>query len=197
MFTQAGFNTFAFDGPGQGEMWEELKFISDYETAVSAVIDWFGDNNRDNIDLEKIGVVGWSLGGYLAPRAAAFDKRIRCAIGSGGPANDQFLANKMKVNPLLLKGWPHLVNADSFEKSVKLIDLDITSAPPMDRPLLIFHAGKDRLIPNGEAHANIFMDWAVGEKELKFYPDGDHVCANHLDETDVYMIDWLNKHLAA
>jgi hypothetical protein len=40
------------------------------------------------------------------------------------------------------------------------------------------------------------MDWAVGEKELKFFPDGDHVCANHLDETDVYMIDWLRKHLA-
>ncbi len=41
------------------------------------------------------------------------------------------------------------------------------------------------------------MEWAVGEKELKYYPEGEHVCANYLDETDAYTIDWLKKHLMA
>ena len=35
----AGLNVFTFDGPGQGEMWKSMKFIPDYEKAVSAVID--------------------------------------------------------------------------------------------------------------------------------------------------------------
>jgi len=36
---------------------------------------------------------------------------------------------------------------------------------------------------------------AAGEKELKFYPDGEHVCANYLDEVLPYATDWLKKHL--
>ena len=68
-------------------------------------------------------------------------------------------------------------------------------APPMDCPLLIFHSGNDKLIPHGEKHGDYFMEWAVGEKELKFYPDGGHVCANYLDEVIPYTIDWLMKHL--
>ncbi|MHB9859053.1 hypothetical protein [Streptomyces sp. YIM S03343] len=39
------------------------------------------------------------------------------------------------------------------------------------------------------------MNWAVGEKELKFYPDGEHVCANYLDEALPYMVDWTSRHL--
>ncbi len=195
MFTAAGFNTFAFDGPGQGEMWQDMKFIPDYEKAVSAIIDWFEENDTYNIDLSKIVTLGWSLGGYLSPRAAAFDERIRCAIGSGGPADARFLTNKMKVNPILLKGIPHLVGAETYDESLEFFDIDIKTAPPMDRPLLIFHSGKDRLIPDGKEHADTFMKWAEGEKELKYYPDGMHVCANYLDETDAYMIDWLRKHL--
>lgn len=195
MFTSAGFNTFAFDGPGQGEMWEKIKLIPDYESAVSAIIDWLFENDRYHFNLSQLAVVGWSLGGYLAPRAAAFDPRIRCAVGSCGPAFDDFLANKNKVNPLLLTGIPHLVGAESYSEALTLIDWDISSCPRMERPLLIFQAGQDRLIPDGEEHGRVFMEWAVGEKELKFYPDGQHVCANYLDETDTYMIDWLTKQL--
>jgi hypothetical protein len=36
----------------------------------------------------------------------------------------------------------------------------------MDRPLLIFHSGEDKLIPSGKKHADYFMEWAIGEKEL-------------------------------
>jgi alpha-beta hydrolase superfamily lysophospholipase len=195
LFSAAGFNTFTFDGPGQGELWHDMKFIPDYEKAVTAIIDWFVENNHYNINLEKIATVGWSLGGYLAPRAAAFDTRICCAVGSGGPAHARDFANKRKVNPLLLKGIPHLVGAETYEKSLDFFDIDIRSAPPLDRPLLIFHAGQDKLIPNGKAHADTFIKWAVGDKELRYYPAGTHVCANYLDETDAYMVDWLSKHL--
>lgn len=44
-------------------------------------------------------------------------------------------------------------------------------------------------------HADYFMEWAMGAKELRFYPDGMHVVVNYLDETDAYMTDWLKRHL--
>ncbi len=73
---------------------------------------------------------------------------------------------------------------------------DIRTAPPLDRPFLFIQGGKDKLIPDAKAHADCFMDWAVGEKELRFYPDGDHCCTNYLDEVIPYAIDWLEKSLA-
>jgi hypothetical protein len=119
LFIAAGFNTFAFDGPSQGEMWRYMKFIPDYEEAVSTIINWFEENNTYNIDLKKIGPLGWSLDEYLSPLAAAFDKRIRCAIGCGGPAHGRFLTNKMKVNPILLKGIPHLIGTETYNEALE------------------------------------------------------------------------------
>jgi len=40
------------------------------------------------------------------------------------------------------------------------------------------------------------MEWAVGDKELKYYPDGEHCCVHYLDEVYPYTFDWLAKHLA-
>ena len=39
------------------------------------------------------------------------------------------------------------------------------------------------------------MNWAVGEKELKYYPEGEHCCINYLDEIRPYINDWFRKHL--
>jgi hypothetical protein len=39
------------------------------------------------------------------------------------------------------------------------------------------------------------MEWAVGEKELKYYPDGEHCCVNYKDEVNPYINDWFRKHL--
>ena len=44
------------------------------------------DTRRD-LDAARIGIWGVSLGGYYAPRAAAFDKRIKACIALGGPFN--------------------------------------------------------------------------------------------------------------
>ena len=40
------------------------------------------------------------------------------------------------------------------------------------------------------------MDWAIGEKELKPYSEGEHACINFLDEVVPYSIDWPRKHLS-
>jgi alpha-beta hydrolase superfamily lysophospholipase len=89
----------------------------------------------------------------------------------------------------------YLTGTKTYKESLEQLDIDIKTAPRLDRPLLIFHSGNDRLIPNGREHADYFMEWAVGEKELKYYPDGEHICANYLDEVLPYTIDWLRKHL--
>lgn len=78
------------------------------------------------------------------------------------------------MNPILLKGIPYLTGGKTYEESLTRMEIDIEKAPSVDRPLLIFHSGKDRLIRHPKEHADRFMRWAKGEKELKYYPDGEH-----------------------
>lgn len=64
------YNVYFFEGPGQGEvlMRYHVRMAPEWEHCTSAVLDHFG--------LEDVTLIGVSLGGYLAPRAAAHDKRI-------------------------------------------------------------------------------------------------------------------------
>ena len=200
ILSDAGFNAFTFDGPGQGEMWGRMKFIPDYHKAVSAIIDWLEQNEKEHMDLKRIGTLGFSLGGYLSPLAAGFDRRICCAVGNGGPSYLRHSPRKkaldpMEINTIWHRGFLYMTGKRTYREAIEQFEIDIKKAPPMDRPLLIFQSGKDKVIPNGRAHADYFMEWAVSEKEMKFYPDGEHVCANYLDEVIPYTLDWFMKHL--
>jgi hypothetical protein len=37
---------------------------------------------REDVDPERLALIGWSMGGYFAPRATAFEKRIKACIAS-------------------------------------------------------------------------------------------------------------------
>ena len=195
LLVEAGFNSFTFDGPGQGEMWKNMKMIPDYEKVITAIIDWFEQNNRYSINLKRIGTSGLSFGGYLAPRAAAFDKRISCAVGNGGVG---YITAEMakKVSPIWARDLLYVTGFKSVaEAKAAWSEIDIRTAPPMDRPLLIIHGGKDVVVPSPKEQAYYIMNWATGEKELKWYPNGEHCCANYFDEVIPYSIGWLRKHL--
>jgi pimeloyl-ACP methyl ester carboxylesterase len=66
----AGYDVVAFDGPGQGAALEEahLPMHPDWERPVAAVLDHFG--------LDDVTLLGISLGGCLAVRAAAKEPRV-------------------------------------------------------------------------------------------------------------------------
>jgi dienelactone hydrolase len=193
LFVEAGFNTFVFDGPGQGEMQFNMKMIPDYEKSVVAIIDWFEANSYAEIDMNQIGTVGFSMGGYFSPLVAAHDKRVKCAVSNGGPAKLSLIPTGIKANPIMKRCFTHATGRKTYADSLDYLNYDITKAPPIECPLLLFHSGNDKILPHGEKHAEIFMEWAAGEKELIFYPDGEHVCANYLDEVIPKTIDWLLK----
>ena len=78
-----GWNCLIFEGPGQ---WSALTrnpglvFRPDYEKPVKAVVDYA--LSRPDVDGDKLALIGYSFGGYLAPRAAAFDSRIKACIAN-------------------------------------------------------------------------------------------------------------------
>lgn len=75
-YAAAGFNVVVFDGPGQGQALRRygLTMAPNWERPVAAVL--------DHLEIENCTLMGFSLGGYLAPRAAAFEPRIKRVIAN-------------------------------------------------------------------------------------------------------------------
>ena len=73
-----------FEGPGQGAVVREqgLPFRPDWEAVVTPVLDHM--LTPPGVDARRIALLGLSFGGYLAPRAAAFDRRLSACIANGG-----------------------------------------------------------------------------------------------------------------
>ncbi|WP_058186231.1 alpha/beta hydrolase family protein [Terracidiphilus gabretensis] len=93
-----GYNVLAFDGPGQfGPLHREhLTFRPDWENVLTPVINFA--LTLPEVDPAKIALMGISLGGYLAPRAAAFEKRISAVIANDG-VYDYGVANMSAFPP--------------------------------------------------------------------------------------------------
>jgi alpha-beta hydrolase superfamily lysophospholipase len=81
---QRGFHVLTFEGPGQPAVLREqgLGFRHDWEAVVSPVAD-FCETVKE-IDAGRLALLGLSFGGYLAPRAAAFEPRIAAVVTIDG-----------------------------------------------------------------------------------------------------------------
>lgn len=79
-----GYHSLLFDGPGQGAMLIEkgVPLRPDWETVVAAVVDFA--LTLPEVEPEKIALSGWSLGGYLAPRAASGEHRLAACVADCG-----------------------------------------------------------------------------------------------------------------
>ena len=191
VFLKRGLATFSLDGPGQGECGYHLSIRADYETPVSAALDAL--TKRTDIDSNRIGLAGVSLGGYYAPRAAAFEARVKAAVGIAGPWN-------------FAECWPHLPSLtraafrhhsgakDEAEAVANAGRLSLDgAAQKIKQPLLIIHGKLDRLIPWEQAHK--IVD-AVGQNaELAMYENGNHVCNNIPYVYRPLTADWLKEKL--
>jgi pimeloyl-ACP methyl ester carboxylesterase len=79
-----GYDILLFDGPGQGRnlIRDGLPLRPDWENVVRPVIDWVLE--QPHVDPGRVVLAGWSFGGFLAPRAAAFEHRLAALIADPG-----------------------------------------------------------------------------------------------------------------
>ncbi|MFD5426882.1 alpha/beta hydrolase family protein [Streptomyces sp. NPDC127084] len=79
-----GWNALVYDGPGQGQLLfvDQVVFSPTWEKVVSPLVDWLVA--RPDVDPDKLALTGLSMGGDLAPRAAAFEHRIAALVAMPG-----------------------------------------------------------------------------------------------------------------
>ncbi|MCX5214568.1 alpha/beta fold hydrolase [Kitasatospora sp. NBC_00240] len=81
---ERGYTVLVFDGPGMPgpRHHEGLVFRPDWENVVTPVVD-FAETLPD-VDNSRIALLGISMGGILAPRAAAFEHRLAALVAVDG-----------------------------------------------------------------------------------------------------------------
>jgi dienelactone hydrolase len=145
------------DQPGSGGALRLHGLTAEVESehAASACVDWLA--SRRDVDASRIGIMAASLGGYYAPRAAAFEKRLACCVAWGAFFDaEEVLRLRLSQGERYARSVPDLedqmlwvTGTDSLEAAIqfmrRLTLRDV--AREITCPLLIVHGGRDRQIP--------------------------------------------------
>jgi cephalosporin-C deacetylase-like acetyl esterase len=135
-----GYSVLVFEGPGQGEMIfkQGLPFRYDWEKVVTPVVDFA--MTLPGVDQRRMALMGYSMGGYLVPRALAYEKRIGWGIADGG-VYSVFEGTMSKFPEAVRKGLDDpsqaaKVNETAYAEMKKHVDL----SQFINQMFMTFHA---------------------------------------------------------
>jgi pimeloyl-ACP methyl ester carboxylesterase len=186
-FLARGMAVLAIDGPGQGEAEYEIPICGDYERAAAAVVDWI--EKRPDLDAGKAAIWGVSLGGYYAPRAAAYEKRFKACIALSGPFDWAELWDGL---PELTRETFKVRSHSKSDSDAKRVAATLTmreAAKNITCPIFIVAGRQDRLVP--AAHAERLAKSVSGPAELLMVEDGGHNANNRPYRYRSRTADWL------
>lgn len=185
-----GMAVLSLDGPGQGEMSAKLPIRHDYEVAVSAAIDAL--ETREDVDTSRVGLIGGSLGGYYACRAAAFEPRVTAAVANCGPYD--WIACWDELPEVTRGAFRQYSWSESDEEArEKAKALDLTGvAPEITQPLIVVHGMLDPLI--GVEHAQRIAEEAQNATLLTV-DDATHGVSNLAYRFAPQVNDWMATQL--
>jgi 2,6-dihydroxypseudooxynicotine hydrolase len=192
-FLTRGMATLAFDGPGQGEAEYDFAIRGDYEVAIAAVID-FVETRRD-LDGARIGLWGISLGGYYAPRAAAFERRASACMALGGPYD---WAAAWDGLPSVTREAFRVRSHCATESEARSHAATLTLAGVAERitcPIYIMNGRQDRIVPWQDA-ARLARE-VKGPVTLDLIDDGNHIANNRAYRWRAASADWMADRLRA
>ncbi|MDQ0585520.1 alpha/beta hydrolase family protein [Streptomyces rishiriensis] len=175
-----GLAVFAMDGPGQGVLAATTSFVPDYERVVGRVIDALG--------VARIGLVGLSLGGYFAARAAALEPRVAAVATVSGPFRLDWEELPQPVRDIMAQ---RTGGADAAREFVRHVDL-AALAPRIAAPLLVVDGGQDVIpgVTNGEPLARL-----APRGSYLCVPHGDHLLGNARHDWLPHLSDHLTRTL--
>ncbi|HEX2216702.1 MAG TPA: prolyl oligopeptidase family serine peptidase [Xanthobacteraceae bacterium] len=208
-YRRRGISLLIVDHPGVGEALRLLKLpsIPETEKPAKAAVDYL--ETRSDVDPERIGMVALSLGGYYAPRAAAYEKRFKCCVAWGAiyDFGIAFEARISGTNEPSVPGFAEhaqwVFGKNTLEEA-KAVTRQMTlekAAAEITCPLLIVHGENDRQIPLW--HAEKTYEAAVNspDRELKIFhlADGgaEHCGADNGSLIVDYITDWAAEKLNA
>ena len=208
-FAKRGMHTLAIDGPGQGETLRLRKIHSrpDYEVPGRAAYDYVA--SCGDVDPRRVAVMGYSFGGYQAPRIAAFEPRYAACVALGAMHWDLHgwqadikarLAKDTKTSFTSNFQFRWVVGApdnDTALEWAKKFTLE-GAAERIACPFLVVHGENDRIVPLEEAKT-LYGRVGSKQKHLKIFTaeegGAEHCQVDHRQRGIDYIADWLLAHM--
>jgi 2,6-dihydroxypseudooxynicotine hydrolase len=189
---ERGLATLAFDGPGLGETFHRLSMVAEPRPVWSAI---FGAIQAEPaLDPARVGLLGTSLGAFLAVRMAAHDPRVRAVAAVSPPHSISIYWNVTLYG--MRRELAALYGTTEGEMSAVVERMTLAGVlPALRTPLLVAGGGHDLITP-GEEALRIF-DEARCERQLIYYPAGAHDCFNVLADLRPRVASWFVDHLRA
>jgi pimeloyl-ACP methyl ester carboxylesterase len=203
--TELGYAVLTFDGPGQGEALRRgITARPDFETVIAAIIDHVAA--RPDIDESRIGLVGHSLGGLYATRAAAFEPRIRSTVVSSAPeAVDGIFSGPELVSEaddpvmnFLQTMFLAVTGSDTAQQAADTLALFRLgdAAGRIEIPLLALYGGDDGMVDVGVGERMVAAVPA-SDKRLVVFPSGtpgSHHCQqDSLAAAELELGAWISR----
>lgn len=201
-----GINVLAIDGPGQSEPLRLRNIPSrhDYEAAGTPAYDFLAA--RPEVDPKRVAAMGYSFGGYHAPRICAFDKRYAACVCFGAMHWNiyDFVKGHAPTDPRQTSGstfqWRWVVGAPDVATALewsKKFTLEGV-ADKVTCPILILHGENDRVVPVAEAK-RLYERVGSKNKTLRIFTEaegGAEHCQVDNRQLGVDVIgDWLLKNM--
>ena len=190
-YLSRGMNVCAMDGPGQGECNSNAVWLTEdnYQKAASAVIDWLAA--RDDVDAERIGVMGMSMGSRWGVQVGAHDTRIKAVCGQ--------MANVGTFDVIFEQAQPNFkrifmymtgyTDEGEFDQFMTGMDYLPDVAKSLKVPHLLVAGDMDELC--APADIAIFRNNLGGPSELWLYEGIFHPMGEVAGEIYPAMADWL------
>ena len=204
-FANRGIMCLVIDTPGTGEplRLRGVASRSDYEVPTTAIVNYL--LTRMDVDGERIGLVGISLGGYYAPRGAAFEKRIKAVVAWGaiwdyGKTWQRRWETRTEKTSVPFWQLPWVMGTETMEEAlVKVRAWSLKGVlGTLTQPFLIVHGEEDGLVPMEDARKQ-FDAASSGDKQLRVFSaeEGscEHVGADDIDPVRQLVADWFAQRL--
>jgi len=195
---ERGISLLMLDGPGQGASLRLRHLLTryDYEVPATVALDWAIANLP--VDPKRIGIIAVSMGGYMAARAAAFEKRFKvCCIWGAVWSYYDIWKNRPDNHPLAgimmhITGSTEMNEAREKLKKFSLEEI----AEKITMPTFISHGEDDK--QNTVENAYKLYDALTCEKQMNIVPKnttGSSHC--HIDNFNKInpLFDWLQEQL--
>ena len=191
-FLRRGMATLSLDGAGQGEVGLEIPIRHDYEACATAALDALAARADAGVDLERVGAFGVSLGGYYAPRVAAFEPRVRAVASLSGPYTFGEIWDAL---PGLTRATFTLKSAshDDDEARERALALDLTGVcERIAVPALFVTGRRDGVVPWEQTER---IARQTPRAEFVLHDGGNHGCSNLTSLVRPAIADWMAAQL--